>query len=689
MFLSDLSVKRPVFATMMNVVLVVFGFFAIPNIGIDQDPNVDFPLAVVTAVYPGADPITVEQKLLKLMERNLNGLEGLELMEGSASSNAAMLILRFTLERSSSESLSDIRDRLAIIQGDPSYPKEARLPTVKKYDIAGSPAGILVLTANNKSLGALSVFARDTLSPILQQANGVGQVTLVGTRTSEIKIFLNPSALESFNLSPVFVANIVRAQIVEVPSGNIENFENLIQIQTSGAPVTLDDIKKISIPLAPGQSIALENVARVVDTLEAEQSYGELNGKSSIVIIVSKQTGENVVKTVHNLKQKIKEVESLLPSSVELKFIHDGSVYIKNSIATVIYDLILGALLAVLIVFLFLKDWRSTLISALALPIAIMGTIACINAFGFTLNSMSTLALTLSIGLLVDDAIVVIENIHRHLMMGKSPIQAAKEGTAEIGLATLAITLSIVAVFVPVAFMKGIVGRFFFQFGITVTVAVLLSLFIAFTLTPMLSSLLLKNGEHFTTSNSIFSRLADKIESFLNKLERSYIKILSLALRHRWKTLLIGVAAFMTSIFLLKFVPKSFVPNEDRSEVNIVYQLPSHFPLSLTKKKAQEMSEYITQHYSGIKDIILTVADDAMHTPYLANITVYLVEKKFRSYSFTDLQERMRKDFSDNFSGENIDITVGSPGVGGGRTQNIQLKLSGQDPAKLKQWADH
>lgn len=679
MFLSDVSIKRPVFATMMNLVLVVFGLFAYGKLGIDQFPNVDFPVVVVQTIYPGADPKTIEEKVLEPLEKGLNGIEGLETLSATAYPNLGQVVLQFKLERNGDRAAQDVRDKVSTLAS--LLPDEAETPTVAKFDIGGAPIFTMTLSSDTVPYAELSTMTEDIVRPALEQVTGVGRVDVAGQREREIQVRLNRARLQSFGLSPGNVSQAIQVQNIDIPSGRVDDSRALLRIKTRGTLSSASEIAQIVIPMPSGQKIRVEDVATVVDTLEDEEGYSTANGKTAITLVLYKQSGGNTVAIADGAREKVEELKKRLPEGVKFEIFQDNSKYIKGSIDSVKFDLVLGAFLAIVIVMLFLHDWRATLISAAAIPTSVIATFAFIDYMGFTLNVMTTLGLTLAIGILVDDAIVVIENIHRHLEMGKSPFQAAKEGTSEIGLAALAITLAITAVFVPVAFMQGIIGRFFYQFGMTVAFSVLVSLFVAFTLTPMMSSRMLKPHQHKP-------RIFQPIESALEWLERSYKALLEKALHFRWATVGIGFAILVLSIVMLRFVPVAFFPKEDRSQFAVNYELPEGTSLQLTKQKVAAVDEYL-RSYPGVKDVVMAIGANAERKANLARLDVNLVDPSERSFTQDEMVNRLRDDLNKSFGAEGTKISVQeASGGGGGRQEPIQLILVGNDFAVLSKFAN-
>ena len=680
MLLADVSVKRPVFATMLNVILIVFGLFSYGKLGIDQFPNIDFPVVTVQVTYPGADPKTVEQKILQPLEKGLNGIEGLEALNATAFPNFGQVVLRFKLERNGDKAAQDVRDKMSALASQ--LPVEALAPVVAKFDIGGAPIITMTLSASELPYAQLSKLAKDKVKPALETVNGVGRVDLAGQREREIHILMSRARLQSFGLSPAQVVQAVQSQNTDVPSGKIENEERLLRIRTEGTLGTAEQVGEIPIPLRTGQKIRVKDIGEVQDTLAEETGYATANGQSTIVMVLYKQSGGNTVAIAETAKEKIRELQKTLPEGVKFEVFQDNSKYIKGSIDSVKFDLFLGALLAVVIVLVFLHDWRATIISACAIPTSVIATFWFVQTMGFTLNLMTTLGLTLSIGILVDDAIVVIENIYRRLETGETPLEAAKSGTAEIGLAAIAITLSIVAVFVPVAFMEGILGRFFYQFGMTVAFSVLVSLFVAFTLTPMMSSRLLK------AQHGPVPKIFEPFERAFKKTEEVYRTILRKTLKNSGKTVLAGAGVLVVSIVLLRFVPVSFFPKEDRSQFQVNYELPEGTPLSKMKDRAAVLDQYL-RNYPGVDDVLVTIGANAERKPNAARLDIRLIPKSGRSFSQEEMVRRLRTDLKTRFTdpSEKLEVSEQS-GSGGGRQQPIQLILQGNDSEQLTAYAN-
>jgi HAE1 family hydrophobic/amphiphilic exporter-1 len=685
MILSDVSIKRPVFATMLNLVLVVFGLFALPRLAIDQYPDVDFPVVSATVVYPGADPETIEQRILDPLEKAVNGISGLDTLQSTAYPNIAQLVLKFKLDKKGDVAAQEVRDKIFAVLTQ--LPDEAETPIIQKFDVGGAPILNISVSSEGLSYAELSRYAADVIQPSLERVNGVARIDTAGIREREIHILVDREKLSSFGLTPQDLVTAVQSQSVDIPSGKIKTKENTWAIRVKGKAHGAAEIASLPVQLN-GRSLRVGDIATVQDTIAEEETAAYIGKTPTILLSASKQAGGNTTQIADDLRRTIDKLKPQLPPSLKIDIVTDNSTYIKGSIDAVKLDLVLGALLATLIVFVFLRNFWITVISAVALPTSVIATFAFLQSMGFTLNMMTTLGLSLAIGILIDDAIIVIENIHRHLAMGKKGAEAAKDATSEIGLAVFATTLTICAVFVPVAFMEGIIGRFFYQFGLTVAFAVLVSLFCAFTIAPMLSARLLTPGDH-KPHNPKALKAWQTIENWLHALDNFYRGILQWALRHRALTLGGGFAVFILSFLLLKFVPVAFFPKEDKSQFNINLVLPEGTSLDATRLKVFEVVERV-QAYPGVKTVVAALAATGDKKPNKAKFDVLLIPKTERSFTQAQIIQRIRDDLGlvYNANGSEFSVQEPSGGGGGARTEPIQLVFRSDDWEKLVAFTD-
>jgi len=686
MILSDISIKRPVFVTMLNLVLVVFGLFALPELAVDQYPNVDFPVITATVVYPGADPDTIEQKVLEPLEEAVNGIAGIDKLSSNAFPNIAQLIINFKLEKNGDQASQEVRDK--IFAALSTLPDEAETPIIQKFDVGGAPVLTVSVTNPNAEFGALSDLTNDVIKPAIERVNGVAAVQLSGSRIREIHVLVNRKELSGYGLTPGDLVQSVQSQNVDIPAGKLRNETNYWNLRVKGRSDTADEIANLPITSSGTTGLRVGNVSRVEDTIADRDTGGYINKQETILISVQRQSGSNTPQVSEDVRKGIAKLIPQLPEGTKVDIVTDNSIYIKGSIDSVKLDLVLGALLATFIVLVFLRDPWITLISAIALPISVIGTFAFLQAMNFTLNMMSTLGLSLAIGILIDDAIIVIENIHRHLAMGKSGADAAKDATSEIGLAVFATTATIVAVFVPVAFMEGIVGRFFYQFGLTVAVAVIISLFVAFTIAPMLSARLLKSGE-YEPKTKFLRDLSHKIDHLLTSFDNFYRRILTWALDNRWKTLLGAFLIFVSSFFMLKFVPVSFFPKEDRGEFTVNYTLPEGTNIEGTSAKTFLLIDAINK-FPGVRQVVTSLAAGSDKKENSARVYVQLVDKHERSFSQADMIERMRKELAPRFAvdGAELSLTEQGGGGGGARSEPIQYIFQSDNWDKLVEFTE-
>ena len=679
MKLADISIKRPVFATVMIAVLVVFGLASYPKIGVDLFPNIDFPIVTVTSVYPGADPETIESKVLDPIEEAVSTVTGIKTLRSTALENVGFVMIQFQLERDSDQALADVRDKVSAVLG--RLPSDLEPPIVEKLDLGAAPVMALTVSGGMDTR-ALTDIADNRVKQRLQSISGVGGIDIVGGQDREIHIWIDPNKLSGFGLTITDVVQALGAQNVEIPGGRIELDGTERVIKTLGKVRTVEELEDLIITAAAGAPVRVRDVARVEDGVEELRSSSSVNGVQAVSLVVRKQSGANTVAVAHSVKLAVEELAKTLPEGVKLNIQTDNSAFITQSIDDVQFDLAFGALLAVLIIMFFLHDWRATLISALALPTSVIATFAFINVMGFTFNIITMLALSLSIGILIDDAIVVIENIHRHLAMGKPALKAAADGTAEIGLAVVATTASIIAVFVPVATMKGMIGRFFFQFGLTVAFAVAVSLFVAFTLTPMLSSRMLVVH---TKRKFILSRMIDK---GLDGITYVYRGIARRALRFRVSTIVLATAILVGSFYLGSLIPFEFMPQEDRGEFKVSVELPIGTPLAATSKYVDEVAQQI-RDTPGFASTFVTIGGGKQGEVQKANIQVTMVPRDERGFSQKEGMEYIRSLVSDRtdakFAVEPLSPVGGDSGM---RSSLVQFNLRGSNYDELNDAAD-
>ena len=695
MWFTQVSLKNPVFATMAMLAIVVLGLFSYQRLQVDQFPNIDFPVVVVTAEYPGASPEIIESEVTKKLEEGVNAIAGISALTSRSYEGQSVVIIEFQLHVNGRKAADDVRERVAAIR--PSFRAEVKEPRVLRFDPSSRSIWSLAILPDNKAgvkpLTAVELtnWTDQTLKKRLENVRGVGSVTLVGGTKREINIYLNPQAMDALGVTPDQVANAVRAENQDLPAGAIRSLTQERVVQIEARMKRPEDFNKIIVARKNGSAIRVEQVARVADGAQEIDSLALYNGQRTLMLQVQKSQDDNTIAVVDGLKKAVEELSKTLPPGVKLEQINDSSRPIRVAVDNVRRTLFEGAALTILIVFLFLNSWRSTIITGLTLPISIIGTFLFMNLFGFTINNITLMALSLCVGLLIDDAIVVRENIVRHVQMGKSAYNASMDGTKEIGLAVLATTLSIVAVFLPIGFMGGIVGKFFHEFGITIVAAVLLSMFVSFTLDPMLSSIwhdpsIEAHGRHgppVTLYDKTIGRVTGLFDKATDAMSDAYQGILRWSLKHKLVTLGVAIAVFASSIFMVPLLGTEFVPKADFSETSLSFYTPVGSSLEVTESKAKQV-EAIVREFPEVKYTLATINTGNAAGKIYANVYVRLVDRKDRSRNVDQLSNILRERLK-----QVPGITVTHAGlldaVGGNK--QVEFSLQGSDLKELERLA--
>ncbi len=681
MFLTRISVTHPVFATMMMVVLLVLGAFSYGRLGIDQFPNVDVPVVVVTTTYPGATPETVETEVTRPIEEALNTVSGLDEITSTSYEGRSVVIAQFKLEVESTTAAQDVRDKIAALEAD--LPEDTDKPVVARFNPSDEP--ILSVAVSSSSLGMpeLTAVADQRVLRQLTAVSGVGQATLIGGQKRQVDISIDETRLRALGIGIDEVVKALRTTNRNSPAGSFVSGISERTIQVQGRIAEPRDFLDMIVARRGGGPVYIRDVATVKDGAADPESRAIYNGETALAIAVVKVRDANTVQVVSDVRRRLDQLNAELSArDVRLQIITDASMPIQESLAQVQSTLVEGAALAVVIVFLFLNSWRSTVITGLTLPIAMIGTLAVIDFLGFTLNMLSLLALTLSIGILVDDAIVVRENITRHLHMGKSHLRAALDGTNEIGLAVTATTATIIAVFLPVAFMEGMVGRFFYEFGVTVSAAVLISLFVAFTLDPMLSSVWHDPDAEPDARRGPVGRLIARFDAGFERLTMRYRKIIRWTLRHRLITLVTTCGIFAGSILMVPLVGVEFIPDADEGRFQIHVTTPAGSSLDYTRTKVGQIEKALRE-FQEVASIYSTINTGSSMGKHKAAILVSLVPLEKRQRTPAAIADPIRERLS-VIAG--IEIAIIQEGLGGGASP-IQLSVLGDDRAVLEKIA--
>ena len=602
MNISEIAIKRPVFTVMVTLAIFVLGVLGLSRLGTDLFPDVAFPVVMVTVPYPGASPTEIENLVTKPVEDAVISLNGIDRVRSFSREGVSITWVMFKLGTELSDAATQVRERVAQVRY--KFPAEVKEPTIGRFDVGAAP--VLTYTVSGAgSMSAVRKFTDDVIKPDLEQVDGVAAVNVQGGGVREVQVDLNRSRLDALGLSPGLIAQRLRAENLNVPAGHFDEGQREISVRTVGEFVNVESIRDVVVATAPdGSSVRLRDVASVVDGFEETRTIVRVNGEDAVTFDVVKQSGQNTVAVADGIKARLETLKARFPKGFGISLIIDQARFVRQSVDQVQHDLVIGGAMAILIILFFMLDLRSTLISAVALPTSVIGTFFIMYLAGYTLNMMTLLALSLAIGLLIDDAVVVRENIFKHLERGASPRQAALDGTKEISLSVLATTATIIAVFLPVAFVKGMVGQFFRQFGYTVCAAVALSLFVAFTLDPMLSS---------RFSVSLADKKADRwrlvkrpFEWFFSNLEGGYRLILGWCLRHKAITGVLAVGSMVFMGYIAKLTGSEFVNSEDRAQFVVEMELAAGTGLEETSRMSAVAESKMRTH-AEVRTVFSTV----------------------------------------------------------------------------------
>jgi len=683
-WLSNISVRRPVFATVLILVFVVVGIVGYKRLGVDKFPKVDFPMITIVTPYPGASPTAVESDVTLKIEEAVNTVNGLDSLASNSTEGVSLVIAQFNLEIDPDKAAQTINERLATIQRD--LPPGLR-PEVRKADPDAAP--ILVLAVKGPpdvSIRELTHFADKQVKQRIERLQDVGQIVLLGGRDRQINVELDTIRLASTGVSALEVYRALQTGNANQPSGAIDTGPTRTTLRVEGRALDPAKLGDIVVRQQGEHPIRLRDVADIVDTAEDADSAASRNGVPAIALSIRKQTGTNTVAVVDRITAEVKELQGRLPAGYSVDIVRDNSEQIRTSVSQVLEHLVIGAFLAALVVLLFLGSLRSTVIAAIAIPVSIISTFGLMMIAGLTLNLMTLLALALAVGIVIDDAIVVLENIYRFIDEKRmKPFPAAIQATKEIGLAVLATTLSLMAVFLPVAFMSGIVGRFLYSFGITMAFAIGVSLIVAFTLTPMMAARILPPppppGEE--RRKSWLERGSD----FLYRpIQRFYSAVLAFCLRRRW---VVGIAIFSSCASLAvttKQIGGDFIPPNDEAQFELYLQLPENSTLEATTIFAERLARR-TRAYPEVSSTLVSVADDDRRSPNIARVYVRLTNPETRNRSQAEVMDTVRKEVLADVPKE---IRVAAQPVNdfsiGGQNAVVSYVISGPDLDKLERY---
>jgi len=679
MFLSNLSIKRPVFATVLMLALVTLGLFSYRRLAIDLFPDVEFPILSVVTEYAGASPETVEREVTKRIEEAVNPISGVKHVSSVSREGLSSVVIEFELEVKINEASQEARAKINAIRNE--LPDTIKEPVIQKLDIAGFPIISLAVRSTALSPRDLTTLVDRKVKRRIENISGVGKVKLVGSSKREVNVNVDPARIEALGMGVDEIIAGLRSENVNTPLGRLNRDTTEMPLRIAGKPASVSGFETMVVGRRGSHPVTLGEVADVVDGVEEERSLALINGVPAVALNILKQSKANTVNVVDEVKKTVVELQDVLPPGTEIDVVRDSSIFIRDSVEDVETTLIIGGFLTILIVFCFLNSWRSTVITGLTLPISVISSFIAMYFFGMTVNVMTLMALSLAIGLLIDDAIVVRENIVRHLERGEDHFQAAREGTSEIGLAVLATTLSIVAVFVPVAFMKGLIGRFFFQFGITVTFAVLVSLFVSFTLDPMLSSRWFDPDIERKGKRHLLARLLDRFNNAFDRTADRYKAVIGWVLDHRLLIVSSAVGAFLAGIVLFTTLQSEFFPAYDHGEFSVRFKTAPGSSIVETRSRLSEILK-ILDGFPEIEHTYATIAAADTDTVRDGLVYVKLKERSQRTRLQDAIQSEVRI-LAERIPGIQLSVEDDPDNP----EKPLQVNIRGEEIPKLKAYA--
>jgi HAE1 family hydrophobic/amphiphilic exporter-1 len=678
--LAQLCVRRPVFATMLILSLVVVGTFSYFSLGVDLLPKVDVPTVAVTVVDTGASPEEIETEISKKIEDSVNTISGIDELRSNSSEGQAQVIITFELSKNGDVAAEEVQNKINLIRND--LPTNAKSPIVQKFDPDATPVLQIAVSAP-RTLRDLTLITDKLIRQKLENTKGVGRIQLIGGARREIHVNVDPERLRAYGLTITDVVNAVQQQNLELPGGSLNEGTREFSVRTMGRITNAQQFNDIAIASKQGYVVKVSDIGMAEDSYEEPRTSGRLNGVPAVTLVVSKQSGANSVTTANDVKQRLAEISATLPKNVHTQVVQDQSVFIEAAIGSIKHHLIEGSFFACIIIYLFLANWRTTLIAAIAIPTSLISTFALMKAMDFTLNQITMLALTLMVGIVIDDAIIVLENIYRFIEeKGMSPFEAAIEGTREIGFAVMATTLSLLAVFLPVGFMGGIVGRFMSSFGFTSAFAIAVSLLVSFTLTPMLSSRFIK-----PPAKEEKHEKGSKDSRMFRFISGSYLRLLTWSMAHRKAVLVICGCTMLSLVPLFMLVGKDFTPSDDQSQFNVLVRAPEGTSLASTTQETEAISQAIRK-LPGVQTTLMTAGGGSDGAVNSSNVFVKLVDVSERHDSQLTLMQQARKLLA-SFPGDlHTSVELVSSVGGGASNAQVQYFITGPDLEKLTQYSD-
>lgn len=678
--LAKLCVRRPVFATMLILSLVVTGVFSYFSLGVDLFPTIDIPSVEVITSDPGASPEAVETEITKKIEDAVNTISQIDELRSTSSEGQSLVLIQFDLSKNGDVAAEEVQNHLSLVTND--LPRTARIPVVIKFDPDATPILQIAVSAP-RPLRDLTMIADKLIKQKLENAKGVGQVKIVGGARREIHILTDPDKLRAYNLTITDVFNAMRAQNLELPGGSLQAGARELTVRTTGRVTDAAQFNNIAIVNRNGYTVKVRDIGTAEDSYEEPVTSARLDGTAAVTLVVSKQSGANSVATSDDVKERLAAILPTLPKDVKTQIIADQSVFTKSSIHNIQHHMIIGSVLASVVILMFLANWRTTIIASLAIPTSIISAFSLMAAMGLSMNSITMLALTLIVGIVIDDAIIVLENIFRFMEeKGMGPFEAAIEGTREIGFAVMATTLSLLAVFLPVGFMGGIVGRFMSSFGFTAAFAIAVSLLVSFTLTPMLCARFVKppskhgKDQHSSKNSPIFYWL-----------DKQYTRMLAWAMAHRKTIVAMCVLVVLSIVPLFMFVGKNFLPADDQSQFNVIIRAPEGTSLAATTALGEQIASDVRK-LPGVAHTLLTIGNSADASVNTGAIYVKLTDVDQRTVSQIDLMQQTRQLLKKYPKEIHAGVELISQVGGNQSNAEVQFYIQGPDLNKLAEYSE-
>jgi hydrophobic/amphiphilic exporter-1 (mainly G- bacteria), HAE1 family len=685
-FLPRLAVERPVLTTMLVVMSLVLGIFGFSRLQTDLFPEVEFPVVSISTIYPGAGPEEIEMQVTDRIEEAVSTLAGINSLRSFSQENVSIVIVEFDLGVNPDQGAIDVRDRIETVRG--LLPAEVEAPIVQKFDIGALPIIDLALSGP-QGTDALYELADEQLRERFSRVPGVAGVQIVGGRAREVEVLVSPERLQAWAVTLPEIINLIQAENVSVPSGRIAEDRTDVPVRVVGEYRSVIELEELRLFLPSGQVIRLGDVATVGEGYEDATQVARFNGEPAVSISIQKRSDANPVNTAAGVRAEIARMNAELPAGTRITIVRDGSEFIRSSINDVLWNLLIGIVLTTLVLFLFLHSWRGTIIAAAAMPVTIISTFLLMDMAGFTLNVMTLMALSITVGILVTNTIVVLENIYRHLDLGEDPGTAAWKGTSEIGVAVAASTLTNLVVFTPIAFMEGIIGQFFYAFGLTVVFATVFSIFISFTLAPLLAARLLRTHEtEVEESHGPLAPLWRRWDETYRELEHSYRGALKWSLarpRNGWLVIGSIFVLSLVSLFVAgRFVGGEFIPSSDEGAIRVELELPSGTPLDRTSLIALQAEQRIAS-LDDVESQLTTISGaggDFFSLGGGANSASILVTLREGGRT-SDMVLRELRPLLADLPDAVITAIPTDPSAMGGSQAPIQLQVSGPDYAVL------